>query len=100
MVSPDAFTAIVKFSYDHKLPFGGVYNTSGEYSSIFGVNVDFIECGRLVAPLADKVLKGTKAGTIPAVSPQNFIQINYKVAQQLGFTVPEGLLKQADEIIK
>ena len=100
MVNPDAFTATVKFAYDHKLPFGGRYNTSGEYSSIFGVNVDFLECGRLAAPLADKVLKGTPAGTIPVVSPENFIQINYKIAQQFGLTVPEGVLEQADEIIR
>jgi putative ABC transport system substrate-binding protein len=100
MVDTGVFTTVAKFAYDHKLPFGGVYNPAGEYSSIFGVNVDFVESGRLAAPLADKVLKGTKAGTIPAVSPQQFIQINYKVAQQLGFAVPEGLLKQANEIIR
>ncbi|HEX2993978.1 MAG TPA: ABC transporter substrate-binding protein [Anaerolineales bacterium] len=99
-VTPDAFTAIVKFAYAHKLPFGGRYNTSGEYAALFGVNADLFECGRLAAPLADKVLKGTPAGTIPVVSPENFIQVNYKVAQQFGLTIPESILEQADEIIK
>ncbi len=100
MTTPDVFSAVAKFAYDHKLPLGGRYNTSGEYSSIFGVNVDFLECGRLAAPIADKVLKGTPAGTSPVVSPENFIQVNYKAAQQLGVNVPDGILKQADEIIK
>jgi len=99
-VTPDAFTVIVKFAYDHKLPFGGRYNTSGEYSALFGVNSDLFKCGSLAAPLADKVLKGTPAGTIPVVSPENFIQINYKVAKQFGLTIPAGLLEQADEIIR
>ncbi|HEX2994076.1 MAG TPA: ABC transporter substrate-binding protein, partial [Anaerolineales bacterium] len=99
-VDPGAFEAIAKFAYEHKLPFGGVYNTLGEYSSVFGVNVDLFKSGKLAAPLADKVLKGTSAGAIPAVSPENFIQINYKVAKQFGLTIPESILKQADEIIR
>ncbi|HMB24360.1 MAG: ABC transporter substrate-binding protein, partial [Chloroflexota bacterium] len=99
-VTPDAFTVIVKFAYDYKLPFGGRYNTSGEYSALFGVNADLFKCGRLAAPLADKVLKGTPAGTIPVVSPENFIQVDYRVAQQFGLIIPESILEQADEIIK
>jgi ABC-type uncharacterized transport system substrate-binding protein len=97
---PDTFTAVGKFANEHKIPFGGVYNSVDGYSSLFGVNVDLAESGRLAAPLADKVLKGTQAGTIPAATPENFIQINFKVAQQLGLTVPESLLKQANEIIR
>jgi putative ABC transport system substrate-binding protein len=100
LVAPDAFTAVAKFAYEHKLPFGGVYNSLDKNSSIFGVNVDLFESGRLAAPMADKIFKGTPAGTIPAVSPENFIQIDYKTAQQFGLTVPEGLLKQANEIIR
>jgi len=100
MVAPSAFEVTAKFAYDHKLPLGGAYYTAGEYASIFGVNVDFTQSGKLAAPLADKVLKGTQAGTIPAVSPDNFIQIDYKVAQEFGLTVPDGVLKQANEIIR
>ena len=100
VVAPDAFETVARFAYEHRLPFGGVYNTVGEYSSVFGVNVDLFASGKQAAPLADKVLKGTPAGTIPAVSPENFIQIDYKVAQQFGLTIPEGILKQADEIIR
>jgi len=100
VVVPDAFSATAKFAYEHKLPFGGTYTSVGEYSSIFGVNVNLFKSGELAAPLADKIFKGTPAGTIPAVSPENFIQIDYKTAQEFGLTVPEGLLKQADEIIR
>lgn len=100
MVAPDAFEVVAKFAYEHKLPFGGAYYSTGEYTSFFGVNVDFVQSGKLAAPLADKIFKGTKAGTIPAVSPDNFIQIDYKVAREFGLTVPEGIIKQANEIIR
>jgi putative tryptophan/tyrosine transport system substrate-binding protein len=99
-VGPDVFMVTAKFAYEHNVPLGGLYYSSDGYSSIFGVNVDLFESGRLAAPLADKALKGTPAGTIPAVSPENFIQIDYKTAQEFGLTVPDGLLKQANEIIR
>ncbi len=99
-VVPDVFTTTAGFAYEHNIPLGGVYYATDEYASLFGVNVDLFESGKLAAPLADKVLKGTPAGTIPAVSPEHFIQVDYKVAQEFGLTIPEGILKQADEIIR
>jgi putative ABC transport system substrate-binding protein len=100
VVGPDAFAVLGQFAAEHQLPMGGVFVTMGEYSTLFGVNVDNIETGKQTAPLADKVLKGIPAGTIPVVSSESFLQINYKAAQALGLTVPEGLLARADEIIR
>jgi putative ABC transport system substrate-binding protein len=100
-VTPDAYAVMGKFAYDHKVPIGGALMSVGDkYGTIFGVNVDPINSGKLAAPLADKVLKGMPAGTIPVVSDESFFQINYKAAQDLGVTVPEGLLKQANEVIR
>lgn len=99
-VTPDAFAVMGKFAAEHKIPIGGAIMEVEGYGSIFGVNVNPIVTGQLTAPLADKVLKGTPAGTIPVVSDENFLQVNYKVAQQLGVTVPEGVLSQADEVMR
>jgi putative tryptophan/tyrosine transport system substrate-binding protein len=99
-VTPDAFAVMGKFAVEHKIPIGGAMMEGGGYGSIYGVNVNPIITGQLTAPLADKVLKGTPAGTIPVVSDENFLQVNYKVAKQLGVTLPEGVLNQADEVIR
>jgi putative ABC transport system substrate-binding protein len=99
-VTPDGFLPLGKFAAEHGIPIGGALMEAGGYGSIFGVNVDIVESGKQAAPLADKILKGTPAGTIPVVSAENFFQINYTVAQQLGVEVPEGLLSQADEVIR
>jgi len=40
------------------------------------------------------------AGTIPVVSPESRLTINYKVIQKLGLKVNQGLLSRADEIIR
>jgi putative ABC transport system substrate-binding protein len=99
-VTPENFAVIGKFAYEHNIPVGGALMSVGGYDSVFGVNVDPVKVGKQAAPLADKILKGTKAGTIPVVSAENYFQINYKAAQALGLTVPEGLLSQAAEVIR
>ena len=71
----------------------------GNYGSIFGINVDIRKTGEQAAILADKILKGTLAGTIPVISSESFLEINYKVALKFGVPVPEGLLSRADRII-
>ena len=99
-VTPDAFGVLGKFAYEHKLPIGGALMAAGNHTSIFGVNVNNIAVGRQTAPLVDKVLRGTPAGTIPVVSADSYFQINYKAAQAFGLNMSEGLLARADEIIR
>lgn len=99
-VTPDAFAVMGKFAYEYQIPIGGVLMAVEGYESIFGVNVNSFASGRQAAPLADKIFEGTPAGTIPVISADNYIQINYRAAQELGFTVPESLLAQADEILR
>jgi putative ABC transport system substrate-binding protein len=99
-VTPDPFAVMCEFAYEHQVPIGGALMVVEDCESVFGVNVDLFASGELAAPLADKILRGTPAGEIPVVSAENFIQINYKAAQELGITVPDGLLSQADEVIR
>ena len=98
MVTPDNFAVVAQFAHDHKIPFGGAYFPMGELADVFGVDVISFDSGKAAAPLADKILKGTPAGIIPVVSADPFLNIDYKVAQEFGLTVPDGLLKQADAI--
>jgi putative ABC transport system substrate-binding protein len=95
----DAFEVIAKFAYEHKMPIGGITMQVGDYGSIFGIDVDDPKTVRQAAIIADKILRGTPAGTIPVVSSESFFEINYKVAQELGLNVSEGLLSRADKII-
>ena len=45
-----------------------------------------------------RIFQGTPAGSIPVASAEIFLQINYRIAQELKITVPEGLLREADEV--
>ena len=85
---------------DLKRSVAGSLLKAEEYGTIFGLSTDKASVGRQAAPLADKIFKGTPAGTIPVVSAENYLQINVTMTQKLGLTVPAGLLKLADEIIR
>jgi putative tryptophan/tyrosine transport system substrate-binding protein len=95
-----AFDIIANFTRERKIPLGGSFIITPDYGTVFAVTVNNSEIGRLSAPLADKILKGIPAGTIPVVTPEAYLKINYNVAQELNITIPEGLLNQASEIIK
>ncbi len=98
--TPAVFPKIGKFASEHGIPIGGVLYSLEGYSTIFGVATDNIAVGKLAALQANKVLRGIPIGTIPVMSAESYLQLNYKAAMELGLKVPEGLLKQADEIIR
>jgi len=98
--SPDGFAVIVNFANEHKVPIGGGANFTADLGAMFSFVPDFFETGMLAATLADKIFKGTPAGTIPVVTPENHLRLNYKVIKELGLNVNEGLLSRATEIIR
>lgn len=93
------FELISKFAAEHKIPLGGGIASMAK-QALFVNTTNLANVGALAAPLADKVLKGTAAGTIPVVTPDQTLVLNYKVAQQLGLDLSEGMLKMADEVIR
>ena len=94
-VSSDAVSIISEFVTKYKLPYHG---TSGE--CVFILTVDPFNVGKQVALLAEKILNGIPAGTIPVISADPALTINYKVARELGITVPNSVLVKADTIIR
>ncbi len=98
--SPDGWALISAFAQEQHVPLVGSMLASADIGGVFSYCVDFTEVGALAAPIADKILTGTPAGTIPLVSPEAHLRINYRMAQNLDLTVPTGLLNQADEIIR
>lgn len=97
--SPPGWAMIRKFAAEHKLPIGGSAAFEADTGAVFSYIPDNVEMGRLAASLADKIFRGTPAGAIPVVTPESSLRLNYKVTQELGLEVSEGLLSMADEII-
>ncbi|MBN2422309.1 ABC transporter substrate-binding protein [Candidatus Woesearchaeota archaeon] len=94
------FELIANFTRKSKIPIMGTIIQTEDYGTVFGVTTNNPDFGELAAPIADKILRGIPAGTIPVVSPESKLIINYKVAQELGIEIPEGLLVRADDVIR
>lgn len=65
----------------------------------YGVNVP--DLFRRAATYVDKILKGAKASELPVEQPTKFeLVINLKTAKQIGLTIPQALVYQADRVIE
>jgi putative ABC transport system substrate-binding protein len=99
-VSPDIISVIAQFGEEYQIPITtGVIFPDDDWT-LTDINVDFYVSGELAAPLADKIFKGTAAGTIPVVTPEPYLYINLIAAQKLGLEVPEKLMLLADDIFR
>ncbi len=96
----EGFGEIIKFANEHKAPVAGGMAYTADLGAVFSYSPEPFEIGRLAAIQADKIFKGTPAGTIMVVTPMMYLRLNYRVIKELGLDVSEGLLSIAKEIIR
>lgn len=97
---PEGFAMLKKFAAERKMPLCAGVRSMVQEGAVFANAPDMFNVGELSALLADKIFKGTPAGTIPILTPEQELYINYKEAQRIGLKVPETLLLQAKEVIR
>lgn len=96
----ESWQAILAFANERGLPIVANVVSQVREGALFTISDDNVETGRVAAPMADKILKGTDPGTIPVAFGDPLLFINHKVAEALGLTVGDGLLRQAYEVIR
>ncbi len=82
------------------IPIAGSQLFTVEQGAILGNAADLRETGADAAELADKVLTGARAGTLPVISPEYDLWINPGRMKELGLAVPPGMLKMATKVVR
>lgn len=60
----------------------------------------FMSTGRQASRLVERVLQGSPPGEVPVEMPDFLLSINLSTAEAIGLSIPDDLLRQADEIIR
>ena len=70
-----------------------------DHGALFSLGVDLAPVGAAAAPFVDSILKGAKPADLPAQEvPKVMFALSLKRAAELGITVPDDVISQADVV--
>ncbi len=92
---------VVELAAQHRMPGMYPYRLVVDAGGLMAYDSYTSELQTRAAIYVDKILKGAKPADLPIEQPTKFeLVINLKTAKALGLTIPQSLLRRADEIIQ
>ena len=72
-----------------------------EQGALASYGVDFFSVGRLCAKYVQRVLAGIRPAELPIESISRYgLEVNLRTARELGITIPQSILLQADKVVE
>ena len=96
-----AYESMVRVAQEAKLPLVAADTGSVKRGAIAALSADYYDMGRQTGKMVDKILKGTKPGSMaPEVSNKLALAVNPEAAKKQGAPLSDALLKRAAEVVK
>ena len=93
--------AVIKVGIDNGMPVYAGDIDAVKRGAIAAIGLDYYNVGRQTGNIVVRILRGEKPGKIPvAVADKTNLYVNPTIAAQMGLTIPEDVLSQADEVVK
>jgi putative tryptophan/tyrosine transport system substrate-binding protein len=92
---------LVNLAAKNRLPSIFTQRADVEAGGLISHGPNFADMYRRAATYVDKILKGAKPAELPVEQPTKFeLVINLKTAKALGLTIPQSLLRRADQVLE
>jgi putative tryptophan/tyrosine transport system substrate-binding protein len=92
---------IIERAAKYRLPAMYEWREQVEVGGLMSYGSSTVDLSRRVAVYVDRILKGEKPADLPVEQPTKYgLVINLKTAKALGLTIPQSLLRLADQIIE
>jgi putative ABC transport system substrate-binding protein len=92
---------VVRLAVTHRLPAMYTFRDFVDAGGLVSYGVSLPDLYRRAAGYVDRILKGAKPRDLPIEQPTKFdLVINAKAATAIGLTLPEMVLREADEILR
>ncbi len=96
VMSVNTAKEVLLASFSNKVPLIGLSDNWVKSGAFYALSWDYKDLGRQSAALAQKILAGTPASSIPPESPRKVTYtINAKIAEHMNMDIPEDLRKNA-----
>jgi putative ABC transport system substrate-binding protein len=92
---------VIKVGIDNGMPVYAGDIDAVKRGAIAAIGLDYYNVGRQTGNIVVRILRGEKPGEIPvAVADKTNLYVNPTIAAEMGLTIPEDVLSQADEVVK
>jgi len=99
VLTPQTAEEILLFSYQNRIPFIGLSSSWVKAGALYSLEWDYFDMGVQCAEMVQKVMQGTKIGSIPVAFPRKvFYCINLKTAKAMRIEIAKEVIDGAREV--
>ena len=92
---------VIKVGVDNGMPVYAGDIDAVKRGAIAAIGLDYYNVGWQTGNIVVRILRGDKPGKIPvAVAEKTNLYVNPTIAKEMGLTIPEDVVSQADEVVK